>query len=309
MKPTSTNSPNTRNPCNKRASDKDADKEKVAPAKGIAGFASNLLATGLILLIVLVVGRELIPWWRTDRPAPVSPPHSTTPTQAPVELGTSGLVFGRQDFHGSQDRLLEILVGQAREALTKPRNFANPKGAAEQRMLDGLAQLTPVSTIEGRGSLFQLSQPRPIVAAIYHPQTQDIGGREARVVFWGLGLPVSGDAWSLVQLHIGRDTSAETENLPQIDLPKGAVRTLAMQHVGGGRLVGFTGPRNLIKWQQCFDQQMALKQFVATSSWREVPGGWHARYGSDAQTNVDVHISESKQQQATGLILIEPATE
>ena len=138
------------------------DQPTAAPGFGrlsqrIAGWTANLLATALVLVAGLAVGRQVLVWWNESPPQPIAGTiDSSVPPETPGELrlwttrgpaAISGVVGERAAALTLMRKECHRLVAAAAE-----HHGAFPDrdlGPGEQQLLEKLAKLTPVEQTEG----------------------------------------------------------------------------------------------------------------------------------------------------------------
>ena len=164
----------------------------------IAGWASNLLASGVILIAALVFGRQVTQWWRSEPPAANSPDtvaarnlNLDDMAMSWIEFGDSPLAMRRMVHHGVGESALAELRRICRESISDARPPNRLPGKAEKQLLERIAAQQPVESEPGRWAIYQLEYPVPIVAAVLDEPSASakVEEQQRRVISWGLAFP------------------------------------------------------------------------------------------------------------------------
>ncbi len=223
-------------------------------ARRLSRWTTNLLASGLILVLALGVGRQLIGWWRIE-PSAAGP-------QAAVDASLSGeawlpsrLRFGDSPYeiehrlaHGDRAAAIDQLAAACREQAASFAAPLPPLGEAERQLLAAVAELEPLATagpLRLYGSLYGV----PLVVAVAAPAEQDVvspantrqtepekpaesapgtesaaaaeptagalGALRDRVLVWGMAAAAGADDWSLYLFRQRSGTAQATSQSPK----------------------------------------------------------------------------------------------
>ena len=142
-------------------------------ARKVSGWTTNLLATGLILVLALGLGRQLVGWWRIDPNQALPPlptdqlgPGSTDPT-APytLEFGDSPFSIDERTVHGDRAEAAGQLLAACRLAATESSAPAEPPAAAEKKLLETVRLLEPLE-VAGEVRLYGPETGFPLLVAV-----------------------------------------------------------------------------------------------------------------------------------------------
>ncbi len=121
-------------------------------ARKVSGWTTNLLATGLILVVALGLGRQLIGWWRIepDEVMPMLPADgpglgdADASAPATLEFGDSPYAIERRSVRGDRAEALGQLLISCRQAAAQSDPPLAPPGDAEQQLLETVQHLQPL---------------------------------------------------------------------------------------------------------------------------------------------------------------------
>jgi len=272
-------------------------------AKRIGNLATNLLVTGVILIVGIALAREVVSWWRSDssfgRVSPITAvvgdhvPAASAARQL-LEFGDFPFVLNRQEFVGDVTEVLEKLRTACRKAIDSSQPLMHEFGAAEQRMLDAAKRLPPVEKQANRWSIHQIETPLPMVVGVrsFDPQ---VATADRRVVSWGLAVPDATPAgerqsqWTL--FTYSSDSTAETTPEKLIwPAPPGGQRTLSLRTDRGGTMVGYAGLGAIETWTKFYDDLFNEAPSQSSHDWQVDFGSWRRRFSRAGIETVDVVI-------------------
>jgi hypothetical protein len=193
-----------------------------ALARRISGWTANLLATAIVLVAGLAIGRQVIGWWRegevagrsgiastadgssaaTDGtrsvPATLDGGTQDVPASLPEELRLSSARGPLEIVHFSGDRFAALArlrtscralaADRTKSPLPAELVIAPAAGPGEAQWLARLANERPVEQTEGL-DLYQPSGELAMVVAASR-------GPERRIAAWGFALPTGDGQWS-----------------------------------------------------------------------------------------------------------------
>jgi hypothetical protein len=166
-------------------------------ARRIAGWSANLLATALVLVAGLAVGRQVLVWWYESPPerlAAVGDPHLPPETPAELRLWTTRGPVSITGVVGARSAALALMREECRRltaaAADHHGGFADRDlGLGEQRFLERLAKLTPVEQTEDLSVYEYLpSGEVTMVVAVRRPTP--------RIAAWSFALEAQPTRWS-----------------------------------------------------------------------------------------------------------------
>ena len=282
--------------------------------KRIARWASNLLVSGVILIVGLVFGREVIGWWRsgdgTNRnPAVLATAHRQTGAEHPDATAAEQLLsFGdfphalrRSELVGDVPTVLHHLRVVCREVLADAKAVSGEPGPAELKMLQGTAELTPVDSLSGEWSIYELQAPLPMVVGIR--ETPEVGGEVVaaprRVVSWGMAFPAVAEAagkptsWTLFTYATG---SGEAQSHDEFSLPAppSGWKTLSLQTDANGAMRGFRGYGSARDWMAFYDKWFESNAWQATAGWQsDETATWRRRFEHHTEGTIEFVLSAS----------------
>lgn len=266
----------------------------------IGNIATNVLVTGIILIVGIAFGREVISWWRHDpgshRPSPIAAVVGTENSLTAaghtlLEFGDFPFVLDREDVVGDLAIVLTRLRESSHRALASPQPLASQVSPAEQRMLKAANRLTPIEEQDGDWSIYQIEAPLPMVVAVQHSKS-NVATVDQRVVSWGIAVPVATRAgeqqheWTLFT-YSSDSTADDTSQTSTWQTPPGGHRTLSLRTTQGGNIVSYTGITTVDTWTDFYDELFA-KSSSTDQQWRVDFGTWRCRFETDDSRTVDV---------------------
>jgi hypothetical protein len=294
FRPTGNLSPSDRN-------DEPASFQSVARRYG--NFATNVLVTGVIFIVGLAFGREVISWWRSDSSATQTMPITAgigdhDPVAAVdhqlLEFGDFPFVLTRQEVVGDLTEVLEQLRNACRAGVDSSQPLAREFGPAEQRMLDAAKRLTPVQQQANRWSIYQIDTPLPMVVGVRSFDSQ-VATPDQRVVSWGLAVPDATpegepqSEWTLFT-YLSEATATTTHKNLIWPAPPGGQRTLSLRTDRGGSIVGYAGVGTIESWTTFYDDLFADPPSRPDDDWQVDFGSWRRRFTSAQTETIDVVI-------------------
>jgi hypothetical protein len=179
-------------------------------ARRITGWSANLLATALVLVAGVAVGRQVLDWWYESPPAPPAlSSDADLPPETPGELRlwTSRGPMTLTRIVGERDAAIAAMR-EACKSITQQaerhrgrslqRDETTSAGPGEQRFLEKLAKLTPVEQTREL-DLFAPPGDVTMVVAVHR--------NRARIAAWSFALEGEPATWSCYTFGpaIGRD--------------------------------------------------------------------------------------------------------
>jgi hypothetical protein len=183
----------------------------------VSRWTTNLIVSGMILVLALGLGREIVCWWRVD-PAAVAPGVGALDLGSSDPFGPFTLEFGdapytieQQAGRGDRKQAIEQLLAGCRIAAERGHLPTEPPAEAEQRLLESTAALEPLE--------------------VYRPQAGTLAG----VRFYGpaAGLPLVVGVAS-IDLPAAPPTAAQS--LPAAADSSKAAQKSAPQPAAGSQL-------------------------------------------------------------------------
>lgn len=310
-------------------------------------WAANLLVSGVIIVVGLVFGREILHWWYVDtaevKTAAPSPP-GTMPrgaddvarataeadAGAEIQFGDWPLVFR----HGAASAELPAALAQLQdECLRTARGAASPQtppGPAELRLLEELTRAMPTSRAPGVGILFVRERPIPMAVVVSDEGDEVITSR--RVLAWGILFPNRSEAggktadesqglawnWFTWRTAAGADSgrasspgdSGSGKDGAAAVLPElpGGRRTLTIRLDSGELRVGYTGTASGLRWQEACTKWYFQRGWRAEGVWETGPRSWYGRFlHDDPPRRTQILIQEEPSGQVQAFLNMSPA--
>jgi len=286
-------------------------------------LATNLLATGVILIGGLTFGRQVIHWWSADEPKTVDITKQiigdADPTRNPLnhvlQFGNSQTEMLCESTVGPVEEVLEILRRKTRQVVTKAKPKSDLPGPAVSRWLSRVSEKDLVDSKDGQWQIYQQAHPVPIVVGVRflqekHASSSDhkVAGLDRRVVCWSLAFPRGsvGDSdaikWSLFTFVDGHGTPASERF--SIPLPSEFTRTVSVGNERESSLVGFRGDQDAEVAIRHFDELAAERKWTERNDWQHTKRNWRCCYTTPDKQTIHVTLSEGDDAILNGLIMI-----
>jgi hypothetical protein len=292
-------------------------------AKRITAWTTNILATAIVLVAALGIGRQVRKWWGVEG-NPASPAEVAIPggqigdPEVPhvLHFGDQPWSIQRQTVQGGEAQATTALRAACRQALEKADFPATPPGREEQNLLAKLQRQTPVAEELGAWRLFEPSEGVPLVVGVRespnqnHPEAgTELAETARRVVVWGLAVPEDRANWSLYSFRLESGSSKKVGLLPELPYPPGGRRLLSVTVGEGGALAAFSGRQESGEWKPWYEDWFAQRGWKPAGAWRVRGTGWHLRYVSPDEERpaaVDVQFGPDGRGQWTGMVMVSP---
>lgn len=307
-----------------------------ALARRITGRTTDLIAIGLVLVGGLTMGRQLVQWWNAPAEMPILQGEDATggllaDPGAAVRLrfGDAPLAMTRETLAGNREAAMARLIAGCREAAENagpPRDAPDAgefallaatehaaavveKPAAEKAVAKESPAEKPLAEEPGGWGVFRLEDRLSMIVAtkVFPSAEGSEGPAWRRVVAFGFALPLDTDQWALYSFAEATLRSGQAADFPEIELPPGARRSLALQDQGGGGMIGFGGAGDPAAWRKHFEEALGAGGWVLAGPWRT--GG-----DSDSATfvprdrskggSIGVHVSGDPKTERSGLIVL-----
>lgn len=288
-------------------------------AKRIGNFATNLLVSGVILIVGIAFGREIIGWWRADSDAPDRLPIAAAvgghdPIESAgdqlLEFGDFPFVLNRAEFEGDATATLERLRTACRHSIDAATPLSDELGAAEQRMLAAARKLRPVEEVANAWSVYEIRTPLPMVVGVRTFETQ-VAISEDRVVSWGLAVPeamTEGEQqfqWTLFTYSSAETADSTTESVTG-PAPPGGRRTLSIRTDRGDAVVGYAGTGTAQSWTDFYDILFANLAVETDAGWQLSAGSWRRRFDRDDSETIDVVVRSDNGDTIRSIVITSP---
>jgi hypothetical protein len=268
-------------------------------ARRIGAWTTNLLATGLVLVVGLTFGRQLASWWalRSEGSSQRALGGTRFLDQAALEheaaaplldFGDLPMRLGRETVTGDKQRVFASLRARCRAGAQQNLASARVPGPREQRMLRGTVDLTPVDQEPGKWKMYQLDGPLPMV--VVTATRNDVSGRPgdqppARALVWGLAFPVDSgtDQWTLFTCVPTEGLGPAASDPLALPIPPAGRRLMSLRATDGGGMVLLAGTDESQDWCRVLDAGFEQQGWSARGGWQAVGAGWHRRYAHRGQ--------------------------
>jgi hypothetical protein len=293
----------------------------------ISAWTTRGLLSGMLLVMALVFGREVLHWWRRDSPQPARTfaPWGEPSAVRDLEFADQSWSIRRLEFAGPAGGAALALQEACRAAIAA----AHPRGAtadaAEREMLKRLARERPVAEMSGQWRLYQWGAGRtdlglpgignPILVGTRATLDKAAPGTildetAFRVVIWGIAVPAAEKTWTMYLFQAGGTAGLPGSAGPAmpvraVALPPDGQRLLAIRSAGGGAITAFTTSDGSAA-RQFYDGWFAAQGWTATAPWQQIAAGWQARFetrsGGPALA-ADIRLGTDSQGKWSGLIM------
>jgi hypothetical protein len=291
-------------------------------ARRIARFSGNLLATAVIIILGLTLGKQVLTWWNAP-PAEVSVAPRELAGQLdgfadpglPHQLAFSDmpLLFHRSVLVGDEEAALAQLRDECRRRVVADDGQTSMEIKVDQHVLERLATYEPVEQGDGWRMVQHAGPVITVVAFRLSAATANREGSDASqkvesVVSWGLGLraleteeEASSVRWTLFTCT-GAGRQVDVDLHFSSPIPPGSRRTLAMQVEGGGALIGFAGQGAVSSNKEFFDESFSERGWSRTKAWRCVGSNWYAHFSNPGADKCDVQLRAQDDGGTTGIL-------
>lgn len=274
-------------------------------ARQWGNWAANLVVSGVIVVVGLVFGREVLQWWYVDTPVlvagrPAAPGKLEIPAAGDslgqpggveeLRFGNLPVAFRHGAVVGDLAAALTVLRRECEQAANQADATSREAGLAERKMLARLRGQTPVARQEQRWELYALPRPIPIMVAV--SGSESVAADERRVLAWGLLFPESVEStdpspdvaparWTWFTWRPSRHESGLPEDAPW-PIPPDGHRTLSIRTPDGAWRLAYAGTGSPDHWRTAFDRWFAEHGWrggvEGDAGWQRVGNGWQRRF-------------------------------
>jgi len=247
-------------------------------ATRLAGWGTRLILCGLIVLVGVTFGRQVLIWWGhrdvnsvgtkgkqaqgADLGQPFIPQF--------VQFGNSPIVVQSERLQGKRDDALKRLSAAAKQLLHSSQPLQKSLGPKEKKLLAWITKKKPVADLP-TGKLYQSIGPLPMVVAV-KPNEEKTIASQFRVVSWGIGLPANSEEsqWTLYTYSAHRQRlPVGGKTLPDLPRPEGSRKILTLQSPSGSSMVVMAGPGRRADWKEQIQRHFEERQWKVVEDWRE----------------------------------------
>lgn len=277
-------------------------------ARRVAGWTTNGLATALVLVAGLTLGRQVLIWWRE------APAESALPSQAAdvaarqLEFESLATTVQSRTIRGTRADLLQALRDLCRPA-QRPQVLQDPSPSdAERRLLAELAAKEPVEVGDG-WRIDELPQQLPLVicSTWAGPQRSESSAPlDLRIVSIGLAVPGKEDRWTAYAFRLG-DHGVEAEGVT-FPTPAHSRHVMTLRQSDGSVLIAFRGIVEPARWQVHFLSEPAEQGWELVRQSGLERRGWQAEFVKDGpqKLKATVHFEYDGQGRLSGLVHVQP---
>lgn len=298
-------------------------------ARRIAGWTTNGLATALVLLAGMTLGRQVLLWWGETPAAPAAAHRDDAGKQ---EAGLRHLEFGAlatsiqtRPVRGSRDDVLRHLRELCRPAARLSGPWESPADAAERRLLASLAGKEPAESGDG-WRIDQFPQELPLVvcstwAGVLSPERDSFRSEnglksvlplplDLRIISIGLAVPAAEGEWTAYAFRVDGNSPA-VDGQSHFPLPDGSHRGLTLKQPDGSVLMTFRGAAEAVTWEEHFRTTLKDEGWQIQDDPEAIEGRWHAEFAMPGPKplRAQVHFEYDRQGELHGLLLVEPDSE
>jgi len=307
----------------------------LSASRKVARWATNLLASGLVLIAGLAAGREVLLAWRSSPEVATLSAPIDTGDEPPVwnfdegvldlRFGAMPLLVRRQAFSGDQLGALEVLrrhtAALAQEILPRASQTTKPlDDEAARKLLTRTATMTPVAGEPGRWALYEWQSPLPA--------NMVVADRPTRILAWGLALPAARAAaesgsWSLFSwAEVAAEhpsTSTESGKSGQAGdgageseepyRPSGTTLGMSIEAPDGAALATFQARGGTAWIEQRYDQWSHRVGAKVELAWRSTGSMREARFRLPTGSSVLVQLDGRNRELVQGIVTRWPRPE
>ena len=258
-------------------------------SKRITGWTSNLLATAVVVILALTVGRQLVSYWSASDNVPAS---SSNLVEAWPILESCALQFGNSPYQlqrtqmmTTNEGVLDSLSQDCQRLLTEQAAPVGRPTEAELKMIEASTGLVPLAEEKGEWRIFSVDQSvggieLPTVLGIRDDLRNEQGEAESRLVVWGMALkgqtiqppdPVENKGSPDLPAAANWTTyvcRSSDQNQIEVAIPSTSRRTMSISDSRGAQLTGFAGG-SAEEAKQFFDDWSVDHQWRQIGAWQK----------------------------------------
>jgi len=300
-------------------------------ARRIAGWTTNGLATALVIIAGLTLGRQVLIWWgETPATSPTARARDSgtgpEPEVRQLEFGALATTVQTRQIRGKHQDVLRELRELCRPATRPGSSNSSSASPAELRLLAELAGKVPAESGDGwRIDEWPQLIPLVICSTIAHvnslpSKVEGISGNEKksvlptpldlRIVSIGLAVPGNEDEWTAYAFRVD-GASPATSGESTIPLPPDSQRVMSLLQPDGSILTTFRGEGQVSAWEDHFRTGVHAKGWQIQGHPPKASGRWQAEFLRDGEKplRAQVHFEYDGQGGLHGLAFVAPAGE
>lgn len=305
---------------------KQTPRDFAALSRRIALWTTNGLATALVLVAGLALGRQVLVWWREPPPqsfagSQVQPPDGAAQQ---LEFGALATTVRTRPLRGNRAEIIEQLAHLCRPVSRPDTSADHPVSAAERKLLAELAGKTPLETGDG-WRIDDLGEQMPLVVCSTWAGDKTLlrsslrSGSEMksvlpspldlRIVSIAMGIPADEGAWSAYAFDVSGHAAAAANDGP--GLPADSRRVLTLRQDDGSVMTTFRGLAKPSVWEKHFAKPDPGSGWHLISAGESAGGRWQGEFTRPGEKplRATVHFEYDGQGWLHGLSLVQPARE
>jgi hypothetical protein len=295
-----------------------------ALARRMASWATNGLATALVLVAGFALGRQVLVWWGETPPQPLGAPDGqpSGAVQQQLEFGALATTMRTRPIRGNRDEVVKQLIDLCRP-IGRPQTSADDHvSAAERRLLADLALREPAAAGDG-WRIDELAEQMPLVVCSTWAGTKTVKRNSSRsrsgtnpvlpvpldlrIVSIAMAIPADNGAWSGYVFDVSDPlTSPVIEEGPA--LPPNSRRVLTLRQDDGSVMRTFRGLAEPDAWEKHFGEHDSGSGWRLISGSQSAGGRWQGEFTRPGEKPLRaiVHFEYDGQGWLHGLSLVAP---
>ncbi len=271
-------------------------------ARIIAGRATDLFAVGLVLMVGLSAGNQIVAWWRVE-PSSMSHPVGADELAdwdaraVDVTIGDSGATLSRRIISGDRSAAEQALAGFCGDVSARVTSATVPVTADEAGWLKRIETLPPaVESGDSVDAVYLPPAPLPQAVAVRQVRARSADDADHRITATAWALPYGEGRWLLYATPFAGQSAGPV--IGELELPPGARRILGWRDENGAAVVAFEGGGSLQDWTGYYRKLAQLET-------QNLTGGSAILRGRHANSQLDVQL-QSNGDRVTGICWCTP---
>jgi hypothetical protein len=228
-----------------------------------------------------------------------------------MEFGDAPLSLARQRVTGDREAAVKRLVEICRTTVRTARRPRHEPVPAETELLSRIAGKEPIAGEAGVWGVHSLDDRFSVVVGERTFVSEEAGDAvtSRRLVCWGMALPMGTDQWVLYTFVDSAGQSVASGWVPDLPLPSGARRNLALRDDRGGGVIGFSGDGEPGAWREHFEARLGTQNWVSRNGWWVEGGTASAGFVKESRPEggrIEIQFSGDVRGGMTGLIHMLP---
>ena len=248
-------------------------------ARRIASWSAKAALSGMILVVGLGFGRQVLQWWSASRSEIKGPERQPVPAAGlgdpsqPHELrfGEKQWAISERSAAGSPQDAVRMLRDHCRKMIQSAALPDNPPGPAEREFLRWIADRPSAEEGPNGWRLYALDDAYPMIVGTRPVRTSGVpvASHACRVVTWGLAVPKGQQGWTLYSFHPASPSSDLAGEFRDIPLPPGFQRIFSIgAGETGGTVTAFRGPSEMERCKVFYSSWCKANGWTAADGWQ-----------------------------------------